>query len=111
MADIYAEMHRYRIACCEANAKVAALQAENAKLKTGLHGILGDIGLQDFDRIINGTVDFVRLRAENAKLKKALKRHKHTDDCFNYAAKTAMASGVWHCIASCTDSRREALEE
>jgi hypothetical protein len=47
-------------------------RAENAKLKTGLHGILGDIGLQDFDRIINGTVDFVRLRAENAKLREAV---------------------------------------
>ncbi len=33
MSDIYAEMHSYRIACCEANAKADKLQAENVKLK------------------------------------------------------------------------------
>ena len=37
MSDIYEEMHNYRIACCDANAEVRSLKAENAKLKVLLN--------------------------------------------------------------------------
>ena len=39
MSDIYEEMHNYRIACCDANAEVRSLKAENAKLKVLLSAI------------------------------------------------------------------------
>ena len=52
-----------------------------------------------------------KLQAENVKLKEALARHKHTDTCWEYAVKTALKCGCYHCIADCTDSHKQALKE
>ena len=52
-----------------------------------------------------------QLRAENKRLRDALKKHKHTDKCFAYAAKTARQSGNYYCIAECADSHTQALQE
>ncbi len=33
----------------------------------------------------------------------------HTNECLNYAVKTALAHGNYHCIAKCADARHAAL--
>ena len=58
MSDIYEEMHSYRIACCEANAKANALEAENATHKEEKALFFNEID---------------RLKAENANLKALIK--------------------------------------
>ena len=45
------------------------------------------------------------------KLKQALKKHKHTDECFNYAGKTASKGSGCHCIAKCADSYKKIIKE
>lgn len=51
------------------------------------------------------------LEAKSEKLKEALSHHKHTDKCFNYAAKTARDSGNFYCIAECADSHKKAIKD
>ena len=50
------------------------------------------------------------LQAENLRLRKALGRHLHTQECWEYAVKTALNCGCYHCIAKCTDSHKQALK-
>ncbi|KKN24349.1 hypothetical protein LCGC14_0895760 [marine sediment metagenome] len=45
MSDIYDEINEYRLACCEANEKVCALETENAKLKADLERALRDVDM------------------------------------------------------------------
>jgi len=45
------------------------------------------------------------------KLREALREHRHTEKCFNYAVKTALKSGCYYCIKECADSRRAALAD
>lgn len=52
-----------------------------------------------------------QLQTKVKRLEEALRKHKHTEECFRYAAKTARASGCYHCIADCTDSYAQALKE
>jgi len=52
-----------------------------------------------------------KLEARIEELEQALRKHKHTDECLAYAAKTAKASGIYHCIAECADSHKAALSE
>uniref|UniRef100_A0A6M3LGX0 Uncharacterized protein n=1 Tax=viral metagenome TaxID=1070528 RepID=A0A6M3LGX0_9ZZZZ len=52
-----------------------------------------------------------QVEARIEELEKALRKHKHTDECLAYAAKTAKASGIYHCIAECADSHKAALSE
>ena len=42
-------------------------------------------------------------------LEGALEKHKHTDECFEYAARTAADHGNYYCIAKCSNAHREAL--
>ena len=42
-------------------------------------------------------------------LEEALLIHVHTQECFNYAAKTAARHGNAHCVARCADSYRRIM--
>lgn len=65
------------------------------------------ISLQDIERW-KDLVAKVRAQYERAeRLEKALRVHKHTDECLRYAAEHKML----YCIAHCANSRREALAE
>jgi len=49
--------------------------------------------------------------AEVERLREALKKHRHTEECFRYAAKTVAIHGNAHCIALCANSHEKALKE
>lgn len=53
--------------------------------------------------------DLELLRAENARLREGLQKHIHTQECWEYAVKTALACGSYYCTAKCADSRRQLL--
>ncbi len=42
-----------------------------------------------------------------SELEKGLRAHRHTQECFEYAANTARKHGNAHCIAICADAWRE----
>ncbi len=43
-----------------------------------------------------------------AELEAAMRKHRHTEECFDYAIKCASRGGPAYCIAKCKDSWREA---
>ena len=54
--------------------------------------------------------EYKKLQAKNERLKDALKKHKHSDKCFEFAANTARQHGNYYCIAECVDSHKQALK-
>lgn len=69
-----------------------------------------------FSALAKTKIDHIesQLRQAAARIKdleKALEKHKHTDECLRYAAKTSKASGVYHCIADCFYSLKAILGE
>jgi len=42
-----------------------------------------------------------------AALEGGLRKHRHTEQCFKYAARTARQHGNAYCIAICSDSHKE----
>lgn len=64
--------------------------------------------IKDFENIDNLIWE---LWDEIGHLRKALLVHRHTNECFQYAAKTAAQHGNAHCIAKCADSWREVMGE
>ena len=59
----------------------------------------------------SGVADAANFSARLAVVREIIKEHRHTEECFKYAAKTAARGGGAHCIAQCADSHREALAE
>jgi len=55
-------------------AENARLKEENSRMIKFSTDILGEITLQEFDRIVKNTIDYTSLRAENDKLEEALRK-------------------------------------
>jgi len=51
------------------------------------------------------------LKRDRKRLRDALRKHLHTQKCFDYAVQTAARGRGSYCIAECSDSHREALGE
>jgi len=63
---------------------------------------------EDLLQLDTDLVELTALREENARLRKALKTHKHTDECLRYASHRGVPFG---CIPECRDSYEAALKE
>lgn len=62
-------------------------------------------------RYCQTNVELLVLRDRCRVLESALRMHRHTTACWEYAITTAIRSGVANCIAECADSHRKALVE
>lgn len=68
--------------------KNAKLEAENKRLTKFAISILGDVSVQEFERIVKNTLNFVKLQVEIERLKNGLQkivdhdiRHFHSSRC------------------------------
>lgn len=98
-----------RNAPCPRCGKKQGQPAEAGELVKNARKLIGtdSIGQSRYISLLRQSLEQAAARLET--LEGALEKHKHTDECFAYAAKTSKASGVYHCIAKCWNSYKAAL--